>query len=87
MSCSCLRPKVLIKLLDLESGCLFEAGHLLNFPSDVCLFCNKAINVKNKMQRYNSKVSVKYSEENSVLREVSYWYLFNFNLIVTLFNE
>ena len=39
------------------------------------------------MQRYNSKVSVKYSEENSVLREVSYWYLFNFNLIVTLFNK
>ena len=87
MSCSCLRPKVLIKLLDLESGRLFEAGHLLNFPSEVCLFCDKTINVKNKMQRYNSKVSVKYSEENSVLREVSYWYLFNFNLIVTLFNE
>ena len=39
------------------------------------------------MQRYNSKVSVKYSEENLVLREVSYWYLFNFNLIVTLFNK
>ena len=55
--------------------------------SEVCLFCNKTINVKNKMQRYNSKVSVKYSEENSVLREVSYWYLFNFNLIVTLFNK
>ena len=55
--------------------------------SEVCLFCNKTINVKNKMQRYNSKVSVKYSEENSVLWEVSYWYLFNFNLIVTLFNK
>ena len=32
---------------------------------------------------YQSKVSVKYSEENSVFGEVSYQYLFNFNLIVT----
>ena len=28
---------------------------------------------------YQSKVSVNYAEENSVLGEVSYWYLFNFN--------
>ena len=37
--------------------------------SEVCLFGNKTINANNKTQ---SKVSVKYSEENSVLGEVSY---------------
>ena len=41
--------------------------------SEVCLFCNKTINANNKTQ---SKVSVKYSEENSVLGEVSYYNLF-----------
>ena len=36
----------------------------------VCLFCNKTINGNNKTQR--CKVSVKYSEENSLFGEVSY---------------
>ena len=44
-------------------------------------------NANNKMWRSNkaSSVSVKYSEENSILGEVSYYYLFtlNFNLIAT----
>ena len=43
--------------------------------SVVCLFCNKTVTVNNKMRR--CKVSVKYSEENSVFGEVSYQYFFN----------
>ena len=42
-------PWVLIKFLDLEGGCLFEAGCLLNFHhfhKVVSLFCNKTITKK-----------------------------------------
>ena len=45
--------------------------------SEVCLLCNKTINGSNKKQRCN-KVSVKYSEENSVFRRVSYYLLLEF---------
>ena len=54
--------------------------------SVVCLFCCKAINANNKTPRSNkARFSIKYSQEKSVLEEVSYLYLlnFNFNLIVT----
>ena len=50
----------------------------------------QAINGNNKTRRCNKgKVSVKYSEENSVFVKVSYLYLFNFNfnLIVTQVNK
>ena len=43
--------------------------------SMVCLFCNKTINGNNKTRR--CKVSVEYSEENSVFGEVSHYYFFN----------
>ena len=36
-----------------------------------------------KREKVKSKVSVNYSEENSVFREVSYLFNFNFNLIFT----
>ena len=42
----------------------------------VCLFCNKTINGNDKTRR--CKVSVKYSEENSIFGEVSHQYVFNF---------
>ena len=47
--------------------------------SVVCLFCNKTINGNNKTQRCNKKQSFyKILWRKLLLREVSYYYLFNF---------
>ena len=46
------------------------------FSSVVCIFCSKI--VITKREDVTKQISVKHSEENSVFREFSYKYLFNF---------
>ena len=57
----------------IQGGRLFEAGHLLNFT--IFSKCSMFI-LQQNAKKYQSKVSVKYSEENSVLGEDSYYNLF-----------